>query len=155
MKKVKKTKEPVYKKLVKFELIDVYRHSNAQKKNLFLYDLLKTRMDEPHINISHTKMPSPREHTFFISSRPYRCWFIIQVDNEWVGSAYVTKGNEIGVYLLEAHRVDDLAIAITMDLMEMGGIYINTNPQDTDKIRYIKKMGFKLIQHTYIRSDKI
>ena len=59
----------------------------------FLYDLLKER--ESNVNISHKKMPTYAQHIKFIESRPYSKWYVIILNNQKIGSAYLSKQNEI------------------------------------------------------------
>ena len=64
----------------------------------FLFELLKERT--PTQNISHQKMPTYQEHEEFVKSKPYEKWYIIY--NEMygsVGTIYLTKNNEIGLFL--------------------------------------------------------
>ena len=69
----------------------------VNKDYLFLYDLLKER--NPQANISHKKMPSYAQHIKFVNSRPYTKWYIIEKGNEMVGSVYLSKQNEIGIFI--------------------------------------------------------
>ena len=65
----------------------------------FLYQLLSERKSIQ--NISHKKMPTYDEHIEFVNSNPYSKWYIIEIDNEKVGSIYLTKQNEIGVHIFQ------------------------------------------------------
>ena len=42
---------------------------------MFLFDLLKER--DSYVNISHKKMPTYASHLKFITSKPYKKWYII------------------------------------------------------------------------------
>ena len=63
----------------------------------FLYGLLKER--ESTVNISHKKMPTYTQHIKFIESKPYSKWYIIRLGNQKIGSAYLSKQNEIGIFI--------------------------------------------------------
>ena len=65
---------------------------------LFLYDLLKER--KPNVNISHEKMPTYVQHIKFIESKPYSKWYIIKFGNKKIGSVYLSKQNEIGIFII-------------------------------------------------------
>ena len=73
---------------------------NKVKKSdaLFLYELLRER--DPRTNISHKKMPSYEKHVKFILSNPYKIWYIIFHENTKSGSIYLSKQNEIGIFIL-------------------------------------------------------
>lgn len=62
----------------------------------FLYELLKKR--DPLANISHKKMPTYKEHIKFVKSRPYKVWYVIHFGKRKVGSIYLSKQNEIGLF---------------------------------------------------------
>ncbi len=69
----------------------------VNKDYLFLYNLLKER--NPQSNISHKKMPSYNQHIKFVNSHPYTKWYIIEKGDVEVGSVYLSKQNEIGIFL--------------------------------------------------------
>src|SRR5690242_13889815 len=69
----------------------------------FLYELLTQRTSK--MNISHKKMPTYDKHIKFVMSKPYTKWYIILFKDEEVGSIYLSKQNEIGIFLKkEIHR---------------------------------------------------
>ena len=63
----------------------------------FLYELLKERDDK--MNISHKKMPTFNQHVKFVNSKPYSKWYVIVLNNQKIGSIYITQINEIGIFL--------------------------------------------------------
>ena len=63
----------------------------------FLYNLLKER--DSRVNISHRTMPSYEEHTHFVLSNPYSVWYVIKLKNKKTGSIYLSKQNEIGIFI--------------------------------------------------------
>ncbi len=116
----------------------------------FLYGLLKER--EPHINISHKKMPSYSEHTKFVLSKPYSKWYVILYKNKKIGSVYLTKMNEIGIFILKEIEIKGIGHNVLKKLFEMNPrtrYLANVNPQNKKSLSFFKKNGFKLIQHTY------
>ena len=64
----------------------------------FLFELLKNR--ESDVNISHKMMPNFDEHVKFVVSEPYSAWYIIIVNDKKLGSIYLSKQNEIGIFLI-------------------------------------------------------
>ncbi len=70
--------------------------------SIFLYNLLEER--GPRTNISHKKMPSMKQHEKFIQSKPYSKWYIIENLGQDVGSIYLSKNNEIGVFILKKNQ---------------------------------------------------
>ena len=66
------------------------------KDNRFLFQLLSER--KLNENISHKKMPSYLQHVEFVASKPYKKWHIIYDKNKKIGSIYISKQNEIGLF---------------------------------------------------------
>ncbi|GBL40910.1 hypothetical protein EMGBD3_02780 [Nitrosarchaeum sp.] len=63
----------------------------------FLYELLSER--DSVANISHKKMPIYDEHVRFVTSKPYLRWYIVYYNGKKSGSVYLTKQNEIGIFV--------------------------------------------------------
>ena len=115
-----------------------------------LYQLLQERA--PATNISHREMPTWDAHTHFIQSRPYKAWYVIQGDGSPVGSIYLSKINEIGVFILIKHQgqgFGKLAIQMLMEKHPGERFLANINPNNSRSIKFFKSLGFKHIQNTY------
>lgn len=133
----------------------------------FLYELMKERQDDPHVNISHAELPSWDAHLAFVRSVPYFHWDLIVEKNEttgerlWVGYVSATHRNEIGIIVQRQARFRGVgrdAVWLFMNkyvplpplASERPGRWIaNINPANAASIRMFKKLGFNLIQHTY------
>ena len=116
----------------------------------FLYEILSER--DPRANISHRKMPSYDEHVKFVISKPYAKWYIIVHKNEKIGSTYLTRQNEIGIFIKKAFHNKGLgkkAIHLLMKKNPRDRYLANVNPKNIKSARFFKKNGFLLIQHTY------
>ena len=116
----------------------------------FLYNQLKER--DPTINISHKKMPSYTKHSKFVLSRPYSKWYIVFYKNKKIGNVYLTKMNEIGIFILKSIKIKGIGTIILEKLLKMNPrtrYLANVNPQNKKSSAFFKKNGFKLIQHTY------
>ncbi len=125
---------------------------NKVKKSdaLFLYDLLMER--DPRANISHKKMPSYEEHVKFILSNPYKIWYIIHLGNTKSGSIYLSKQNEIGIFILSKYQGKNIgkqALQLLMKKNPESCYLANVNPKNRKSINFLKKNKFTLIQHTY------
>jgi RimJ/RimL family protein N-acetyltransferase len=128
------------------KFIDVYREPMAPA---FLYSLLKERT--PEQSISHKRMPSIDEHISFIISEPYPQWYLVEVDDELIGSVYLTDNREIGVFILERLKGIGLGKMIVEKMCEdnPGRILANINPDNMVSRKMFEGMGAKLIQVTY------
>lgn len=118
----------------------------------FLFELLKER--DPNANISHKKMPSYTNHVKFIESKPYTKWYIILNSKQKVGSIYLSKNDEIGIFLLKSfHRQNfgKLALEILMKKNPRKRFLANVSPKNKNSMDFFKKNGFNLIQYTFER----
>ena len=116
----------------------------------FLYNQLKER--EPMINISHKKMPTYTEHSQFVLSKPYSKWYIIIHKNKKIGNTYLTKTNEIGIFILKSIKINGIGKTVLEEIMKMNprSRYLaNVSPTNDKSSKFFKKNGFKLIQYTY------
>ena len=116
----------------------------------FLYNQLKER--ESKINISHKKMPTYEEHSKFVLSNPYSKWYIIMYKNKKIGNTYLTKTNEIGIFILKSIKIKGIGKMVLQFLMKMNprSRYLaNVSPKNKKSQDFFKKNNFKLIQYTY------
>ena len=121
-----------------------------EKDVQFLYNLLEER--KPITYISHKKIPTYEEHVNFVKSSPYSKWYIVEVDGERAGSIYLTKQNEIGIFLNEGLQEKGIGSnALNVLISKNPGLrYLaNINPENKKSIEFFKKIGFTLIQYTY------
>lgn len=116
----------------------------------FLYELLKKR--DPRVNISHRKMPTYKEHQKFVTSKPYKAWYVIYMKNTKTGSIYLSKQNEVGIFLLKKYQrknIGQKALRLLMEMNPQKRYLANVSPKNTNSAKFFKKNKFKLIQHTY------
>ena len=117
---------------------------------MFLYELLTER--DSVANISHRKMPTYKDHVKFVLSKPYSKWYVIQYNNQKVGSIYLTKQNEIGIFIINemiGKGIGGKVLKLLMEKNPKSRYLANINPKNKESIRFFKKFGFKIIQHTY------
>ena len=122
----------------------------TKKDALFLYDLLKER--ESNVNISHKKMPTYAQHIKFIESKPYSKWYIIKFNNKKIGSAYLSKQNEIGIFIIKNMHSQKLGTSVLNILTKKNHrkrYLANINPKNKKSIGFFKKNGFELLQYTF------
>ena len=122
----------------------------SEKDNKFLYNLLKER--DSNVNISHKKMPTYTEHIKFVASKPYFRWHIIEYNNKKAGSIYLSKNNEIGVFIKKSFRgnkIGENAMRLLIEKYPKSKYFANINPKNKKSIKFFKKFKFKLIQNTF------
>lgn len=115
-----------------------------------LYDLLFERED--YMNISHKVMPTLAEHEAFIESDPYFLWLMIRNESGvYVGSIYLTRNREVGVFIFKNHQGKGYGKAAVIELKRRvgGRLLANINPANQKSIQFFEKLGAKLIQNTY------
>lgn len=116
-----------------------------------LFDLLHERTKDQ--SISHTKMPGYIRHCKFVQSRPYRIWFLIRdlETKDIAGSVYLTKQNEIGIFVFKKYQGRHCGPAAVRMLMQeyKGPFLANINPRNPDSIKMFVSLGFELLQVTY------
>ena len=116
----------------------------------FLYNLLKER--NPISNISHKKMPSFRSHIKFVSSKPYKKWYVIKMSNNSIGSIYLSYQNEIGFFLKKEYDDVTISNSVIKSFMKKNPLneyIVNISPKNTKLIKFYKNLGFSLLQKTF------
>ena len=137
-------------------LVNVYREPTAAQ---VLYALLQQRPLESRI--SHQTMPTYQEHLKFLQACPYRMWFLIRVDGEFIGDIHATENNEIGVFLFHEHRGKGYgthAIKMFMDrhrplpavpAVRVQAWLAHVAPENHDGAAFFGKLGFQKVEETY------
>jgi RimJ/RimL family protein N-acetyltransferase len=140
------------------KLVDVYtQQAEEMSTTKFLYELLKERTITT--NISHREMPSFEKHCAFVDSRPYHEWFLIY--QEWgniemgpLGSVYLSKQNEIGVFIAKKHQrqgYGQIAVCLLMNRHPGEQFLANVNPHNSRSIAMFEGLGFEMLQVTYVK----
>ena len=132
------------------EYLDIKLKSIAKSDHRFLYQHLKER--NPSANISHKKMPTYVEHVRFVMSRPYSKWYIIIHKNKKIGTIYLTKQNEIGIFIknkVQGKLIGQRVLKLLMEKNPRKRYLANVSPKNKKSIAFFKKNGFKLIQYTF------
>jgi RimJ/RimL family protein N-acetyltransferase len=127
-------------------LVSVYDEPGAVR---ILYDLLKERT--PEQSISHKAMPSFERHAAFVASKPYLGWYLLKAGEEYVGSVYLSKRREVGIFLFESAAGNGYgrqAIALLRELWP-GRLLANVNPANVASVGFFKSLGANLLQHVY------
>jgi RimJ/RimL family protein N-acetyltransferase len=127
-------------------LVSVYERPNTAK---ILYDLLCER--EPRQNIRHTGMPSFEEHCAFLRSKPYQGWYLIDDCGGSIGSVYLSKRDEIGIFIFNGHQGKGWgarAIAELKRLHPRPRFLANIAIPNAESLAFFTKQGFHLLSIT-------
>ena len=120
-----------------------------------LFNLLRER----RFKISHEDA-NYNEHRGFVCSHPYRVWFLVKVQCEYIGSFYITKENTIGINISE--RCVALAVKpiiefvvtnykplVAIPSIRNGSFAINVPQGNRVLAKTLKDIGAELAQLTY------
>lgn len=123
------------------ELVDVYSDFDGAVE--FLYKLLAERKVSE--SISHKRHPSFSEHYGFVLSQPYLGWYIIYDDSKPVGTCYITKYREVGIWLMPDTKGKGIGKAAMKQLLAMypGRVFTNTSLHNDGAKAFYEKMGFR------------
>jgi RimJ/RimL family protein N-acetyltransferase len=116
----------------------------------FLYKILEER--ESVQNISHKKIPTYNEHINFIKSNPYSNWYIIFQNNKKIGTVYLSKQDEVGVFIKKEFQKNGIGKKSLKKLIKKNSrkkFFANVNPKNYNSIKFFENFGFKLIQETH------
>ena len=116
----------------------------------FLYEMLEIR--ESYENISHKKMPNFKEHKKFCKSSPYQFWYIIYDNKIKMGTAYLSKLDEIAIHLLPNFKKEINYTKILKILIKKhpkSRYLVNISNKNKKLMKTYMKNNFKLIQYTF------
>lgn len=117
-----------------------------------LYSFLKARLREPNSNISHKDLPTWEEHVDFVRSQPYTAWYLINANCGAVGATYLTKADEIGIWVMPEWRgkkVGQTAVNQLMRTHPRPRYLANINTANIESRRFFTKcFGAATIQLT-------
>ena len=121
-----------------------------------LYELLAQR----NYGISHQQMPKFSSHAAFVSSHPYRYWYLILDNDKPIGSFYISNDNTIGIDLLDmsnAAAVESIFRFVQVNVPPLPAIKsvradaysINVSPNNQQLIDALQSLNAHLLQLTY------
>jgi len=120
-----------------------------------LYDILIKRT----YNISNRTLPSIEEHIKFAQNHPYRTWYLVKDDSDYIGSAYLMKNNCVGINLITNFdlfpNIMNQILKKHKPLKEVKSVrpsyfYINIAPENEQIEAQLIKLHAKKIQSTFI-----
>ena len=120
-----------------------------------LYDILIKRT----YNISNRTLPSIEEHIKFAQNHPYRTWYLVKDDSEYIGSAYLMKNNCVGINLIKNFElfpnIVNKILKKHKPLKEVKSVrpsyfYINIAPENEQIEEQLMKLNAQKIQSTFI-----
>ncbi|KKN77981.1 hypothetical protein LCGC14_0355460 [marine sediment metagenome] len=148
------------------QLVDLYGTLGADGYSI-TYRLLEERTAEQ--SISHRTMPTWEEHQAFVTSWPYAAWYLVEA---WVrcipedrmcprtptivGAVYLTKADEIGVFIFKAYQGNNYGSRAVLKLMEAhprDRYLANINPANERSVNMFEGLGFRHIQNTYVKEQ--
>ena len=120
-----------------------------------LYDILIKRTH----NISNTKSPSLEEHLEFVQNHPYRIWYLVKYNSDYIGSAYLMENNCVGINIITNYELFPIVVNKILKkhkpLEEIKSIrppyfYINIHPENKNIEAQLIKLNAQKIQTTFV-----
>ena len=97
------------------------------------------------------------KHIQFIKSKPYTKWYIILQSNKKVGSIYLSKNDEIGIFISKKFQGKNIGFHALTELLKKNPrkrFLANVNPKNKKSMTFFKNNGFKLIQYTFEKTNE-
>ena len=117
----------------------------------YLYSLLAQRTSDVYIS-SGRKLPTWRAHVAHWGSGLYAEAYIIMLEDLPAGYCYVSKGNEIGIHMMDqcqGHGIGPVVIRHLCRTHPGITLYANVSPYNIRSQQMFEKMGWVLLQQTY------
>ena len=120
-----------------------------------LYDILMKRT----YNISNTTSPSIGEHIKFARNHPYRIWYLVKANADYIGSAYLMENNCVGINLITNFELFPIIVNKILKkhkpLEEIKSVrppyfYIHIAPENKQIEAQLIKLDAQKIQSTFI-----
>lgn len=135
------------RKSAPIRFVSIYNTAGFEQ---ILHRLLKERSQ--YMNISHKRVPSFAEHCRFVRSKPYDEWCFIMNEGTILGAIYLSRLNEIGIFLFKAFRGKGLekeALKFFIAKHRKRRLLVNVSPKNKCYERIFQNLGFTYIQKTY------
>ncbi|QLH04018.1 hypothetical protein C5F49_00775 [Nitrosopumilus oxyclinae] len=116
----------------------------------FLFGILNERNETT--NFSNNNKTEYKQHVEFVNSKPYKKWYIIEHENEKVGSINLDHNNGIGTFILKKYQRNGFASKAIREIIRLNPekkYYANINPNNQDSIKLYTKCGFGHIYNHY------
>lgn len=137
---------------IRFENMYSWNATHKGEAERKLYDLLEERSEYENVNISHMEMPTWEQHIDFFDSNPYKIWYVLLLDNKFIGHFYISHRNEVGIFLFrdyQHHGYGPMVLKYMIEQYSHLELYANINPKNMGSTDMFRGLGFKHIQNTY------
>ena len=128
----------------------------TQNQNDELFFLLNSRK----YSISHTNLPSKNEHSEFVSSHPYRIWYLIYKNRRLFGSVYLHTDNSVGVDLIEYTESEIFSVIKyikdnhkplpSIKSVRRATFFINVPSENERFVKSLKNLNVNEIQRSFL-----
>ena len=121
-----------------------------------LYSQLQRRLYQ----ISHKSMPPFEMHERFVKNNPYRAWFIIEIDNEFIGNVYIQFDNSVGLNCedkITSGQIQKILDIIgskfqpleAINSIRRDGFFLNVSSANLSLQRKLNSLSLMEIQRSY------
>ncbi len=135
--------------------ITLVKITGTEDQILALYDILIKRTH----NISNTTAPTIEEHKKFAQNNPYRIWYLVKANSDYIGTAYLMENNCVGINLITNFDLFPTIVNRILKkhkpLNEIKSVrppyfYINISPENEQVEAQLVKLNAQKIQSTFI-----
>ena len=87
-----------------------------------------------------------------MKSKPYFIWYIINKNDKKIGTIYLSKQDEIGIFIKKEFQNEGIGIKALELLIKKNPrkkFFANVNPKNFKSVQFLENFGFKLIHNTY------
>lgn len=91
-------------------------------------------------------MPTYEQHESFVQNKPYKGWYVIYKEGDFVGSIYLSKENNIGLFIRKCHVGEGygkLALKELINQHPQEEYFANIAPFNSNSIAFFMNFGFK------------
>ncbi len=131
----------------------------SSKHIILLFEHLKKKS----FPISHKNLPSFDEHKEFVLSSPYRFWFFVEKNGEYLGNCFISYQNCIGLNVI-TNKKDDYELILKKILGEFSPLpaikskrtksfHVNSNPQNKSLKDALRSANMYLLEETYVKKE--
>jgi RimJ/RimL family protein N-acetyltransferase len=114
----------------------------------FLYELFQER--EFKTNIIQRKPLTYQKHVEFVTSKPYSKWYIVLKNSKKIGTVYIAKNNDVGIFLkkgIQKKGIGSIALKMLIEKNPRSKYHAKINPKNKKSVKFFQKNSFKLIQY--------
>ena len=125
--------------------------------------LFRLLVERSHV-ISRNTDVSFEEHRAFVLSHPYRDWFLVKFEGDFIGSIYISNENTVGINISNSENEAVVGAIVgfvkghyqpldAIPSVRAAVFSVNVPPTNTGLVTTLSNLGATLAQHTFFLPD--